>query len=67
MAQQIADRRDIDFVLYEQMGAEKLCEKNDYSEFNRKTLDLIINEARTLSIKEILPTLAEGDREGVQL
>jgi alkylation response protein AidB-like acyl-CoA dehydrogenase len=67
MAQLIADRRDIDFVLYEQMGAEKLCEKEAYSEFNRKTLDLIINEARTLSIKEILPTLAEGDREGVRL
>ena len=64
MAQVIADRRDIDFVLYEQFKVDQLTHCEKYSDFNRKTFDLIINEARNLAIKEILPTLAEGDRNG---
>jgi alkylation response protein AidB-like acyl-CoA dehydrogenase len=35
-------------------------------EFNPKTCSLIINEARALAIKELLPLLAEGDTEGVR-
>jgi len=65
MAQLIADRRDVDFVLYEQFDAEALCRHAAYAEFNRKTFDLIIDEARQLAVKEILPTLAEGDRVGL--
>jgi alkylation response protein AidB-like acyl-CoA dehydrogenase len=65
MAHLIADRRDIDFVLYDQLEAEKLIDTDRYKHLNRKTFDLIINEARNLAVKEILPTLAEGDREGV--
>ena len=67
MAQVITDRRDIDFVLYEQFNAEELTQYDKFSEFNKKTFDLIINEARNLAVKEILPTFAEGDREGVRL
>ena len=67
MPQVITDRRDIDFVLYEQFNAEQLTHYEKFAEFNKKTFDLIINEARNLAIKEILPTFAEGDREGVRL
>ncbi|GBC61545.1 acyl-CoA dehydrogenase [Desulfonema ishimotonii] len=66
MAQLISDRRDIDFVLYEQMKAEDLFKTEKFSEFNRKTADMIISEARNFAIREILPTYAEGDREGVR-
>ena len=62
MAQMIADRRDIDFVLYEQFNAEELTEYEKFADFNKKTFDLIINEARNLAVKEILPTFAEGLR-----
>ena len=64
MAQVIADRRDIDFVLFEQFGAGTLSEHDRYAEFNRKTIGMIIDEARNLAVKEILPTFVEGDREG---
>jgi alkylation response protein AidB-like acyl-CoA dehydrogenase len=67
MAQVISDRRDIDFVLYEQFKVEELTQHEKFAEFNKKTFDLIINEARNLAVKEILPTFAEGDREGVRL
>ena len=65
MAQQIADRRDVDFVLHEQLQVEELSKHEIFAEFNKKTVDLIISEARNLAIKEILPTQEDGDREGV--
>ncbi|MFH1974079.1 MAG: acyl-CoA dehydrogenase [Pseudomonadota bacterium] len=64
MAQEIADRRDIDFVLFEQLGIEELIKCEKYREFNKKAIDLIISEARNLAIKELLPANAPGDREG---
>ncbi|MFP4420127.1 MAG: acyl-CoA dehydrogenase family protein, partial [Desulfococcaceae bacterium] len=64
MAQQIADRRDVDFVLHEQFEVGKLSKAPAYAEFTKKTVDLIINEARNLAIKEFLPTQKIGDEEG---
>jgi len=66
MAQIIAERGDIDFVLYEQFQADELTRHPRYNSFNKKTFDLIVNEARNLAIQEILPTFAEGDREGAR-
>ncbi|RPJ79921.1 MAG: acyl-CoA dehydrogenase, partial [Deltaproteobacteria bacterium] len=64
MAQAISDRRDVDFVLHEMLNVEELSKHEKYAEFNRKTVDLIISEARNLAIKEILPTMKIGDDEG---
>ena len=64
MAQYIADRRDIDFVLHEQLQVGDLNETELFADFNKKTVDLIVSEARNLAIKEILPTCELGDREG---
>ena len=66
MAQEIADRRDIDFVVWEQMGGEDLLAFDEYRDFNRKTCDMIITEARKFAMKEMLPTLQEGDAQGVR-
>ena len=64
MAQQIADRRDVEFVLHELLRVEELSNHEIFAEFNKKTIDLIIAEARNLAIKEILPTQIDSDREG---
>ncbi|MCK5101052.1 MAG: acyl-CoA dehydrogenase, partial [Desulfobacteraceae bacterium] len=65
MAQQIVDRRDIDFVLHEQFMAGDFAEKNeDFADFNKKTIDMIVSEARNFAIKELLPIYKEGDEEG---
>ena len=66
MAQQLVDRRDLDFVIWEQMQSESLLKNDRYREFNKKTCEMIITEARALAIKEMLPTLAEGDKQGVR-
>lgn len=65
MAQELADKRDIDFVLWEQLECEQYLNDNLFEGFNKKTCNMIINEARALAINELLPTLQEGDRVGV--
>ena len=66
MAQLLADRRDVDFVLHEQLDIARVSKHETFAEFNRKTIDLIVTEARNLAIKEILPTREIGDREGTR-
>lgn len=65
MAQQLADKRDIEFVLWEQLNGEDILKNERYQEYTKKTCDMIISEARTLAIKEVLPTMKPGDEEGV--
>jgi len=64
MAQLLADRRDVDFVLHEQLEVDKVSKHELFADFNRKTVDLIVSEARNLAIKEILPTREVGDKHG---
>ena len=59
MGQLISDRRDVDFVLHEQLQVDELSKHDLFAEFNKKTIDLIISEARNLAIKEILPAIRE--------
>ncbi|MCB2145231.1 MAG: acyl-CoA dehydrogenase [Deltaproteobacteria bacterium] len=65
MTQQIADRRDIDFVLYEQLNIEQLFKTKKHQDLNKKMVDMVVTEARAFGIKEVLPTHADGDKDGV--
>ncbi|MEJ2643045.1 MAG: acyl-CoA dehydrogenase N-terminal domain-containing protein, partial [Desulfosarcinaceae bacterium] len=65
MAQLIADLQDVAFVLYDQMKVETLLSHDRFKDLNRKTLDLILKEARNFGLKEILPTRAEGEAQGL--
>jgi len=66
MSQQVADRRDQEFVIWEQMQCEEILKNENYKEFNRKTCDMILNEAKALAVKELLPLMAEGDEKGIK-
>ncbi len=67
MAQQLADRRDQDFVIWEQFDNEELIKNDHYEGFDKKICEMIITEGRKLAIKEVIPTIREGDLDGVQL
>ena len=67
MAQLIADRRDVEFVLHEQLQLDALSKHEEFEEFDKKTINLILAEARNLAIKEMLPTLKISDEEGCKL
>jgi alkylation response protein AidB-like acyl-CoA dehydrogenase len=64
MAQSVADRRDIDFVLFEQLQIQHLSEHDLFADFTRKTIELVVSEARQLAIKELLPCQKEADEQG---
>lgn len=66
MAQQVGDKRDVDFVLYEQFNAQALTKFDKYKDFNKKTFEMIVSEARSLGLKEIFSTYAEADRNGAR-
>ncbi|MEA1968168.1 MAG: acyl-CoA dehydrogenase [Thermodesulfobacteriota bacterium] len=67
MAQSIADRRDQDFLLHEVLEVAELSKHEVFEDFNKKTIDMVVKEARNLAIKEILPTNKEGDEQGCTL
>ena len=64
MARIITDKRDMEFILYEQLEVENFFKSGKYKEFNRKMCDMIIAEARKFAIDEVLPTYSLADREG---
>ena len=66
MAQKISDRQDQDFVLFEQFQVEDLTQHEKYSDFNKKTLGMIISEARKFAIEVLFPSCAEGDKIGAK-
>ena len=66
MAQVIADRKDVDFILHEQLKIGELSKHEKFAEFNKKTIDLVISEARNLALKELLPIQIDGDRIGAR-
>lgn len=64
MAQTLTDRRDVQFVLYEQLGIESLTKGQKFADLNKKVFDMVLSEARSLATKELLPISPEGDMEG---
>ena len=68
MTQLISDKRDIEFVIHEQLDAQKLSKLNEnFADFNKKTIDLVISEAKNFAVKELLPANKEGDEQGCTL
>ena len=55
------------FVLYEQLGIEKLCDAEKYSEFSRETFDMVLDAAQKLAETELWTSNADGDKVGVRL
>ncbi|PID77855.1 MAG: acyl-CoA dehydrogenase [Deltaproteobacteria bacterium] len=55
MAQLIADKRDVDFVLHEQFSIGDFSKYEKFSDYNKKTIDMIMKEAINLAVKEVLP------------
>jgi len=56
--------RDIRFVLYEQLGIERLCEFDKFKDFSRETFDMVLEEAAKLSSEVIAPINSNSDKEG---
>ena len=67
MANLILDERDQNFVLFEMLEIDKLCELERYTDFSKDMFEMILTEAQKFAVEEIFPTLAESDKEGCRL
>lgn len=56
--------RDIRFVLYEQLGIDRLCEFDKFKDFSRETFDMVLEEAAKLAAEVIAPLNSISDKEG---
>lgn len=64
MGNLIVNIRDQQFVLFEQLGLEKLLQEEPFLYFTKSDLLMIMGEAEKLAVNVIAPTLKESDRMG---
>jgi alkylation response protein AidB-like acyl-CoA dehydrogenase len=58
------DDRDLKFLLFEHLGAERLLGYAPYKDFSADDFKMILDEALKVSREVLGPTLQDGDREG---
>ena len=54
-ANPLLDDRTVEFILYELLDVEALCDLADFGEHNRHTFDLLLTSARTLARRVLFP------------
>ena len=54
-ANPLLDDRTVEFILYEVLDVEALCNLSDFGEHNRHTFDLFLTSARTLARRVLFP------------
>lgn len=67
MSNGLVNLRDQQFVLFEQIGIEKLFEKEQFADYSKDVVLMMQNEAEKMAVNVILPTYAEGDKEACHL
>ncbi|HDS15743.1 MAG TPA: acyl-CoA dehydrogenase, partial [Proteobacteria bacterium] len=64
MGNGLVNVRDQKFLLFEQMGIDKLFKSRKYGEYTLDDAAMMLGEAEKLAVNVMVPTYAEGDREG---
>ncbi len=64
MSNLLVNTRDQEFVLFEQLGIEKLFESEAFKDFSKDDLLMVLKEAEKFAVNVVAPTLVEGDKEG---
>ena len=67
MSNGLVNTRDQQFVLFEQLGIEKLFEYEAFKDFSRDDLQMVLNEAEKLAVNVLAPACKEGDQEGCHI
>ncbi|MSQ87569.1 MAG: acyl-CoA dehydrogenase [Alphaproteobacteria bacterium] len=61
MITQYFNRRDLDFLLYEVLEVQSLCQRPRYAAHDRTSFDAILDTASALAINEFAPHAAKSD------
>jgi hypothetical protein len=67
MSNLLVNQRDQEFLLFEQLGIEKLFQTETFKDFSKEDALMMLKEAEKMALNEILPTYAVGDKEGCTL
>jgi butyryl-CoA dehydrogenase len=57
----IVNRRDLDFVLYETLGLDKILESERYADYDRESLDAMMDLCQAIAEDQFLPCAAKLD------
>jgi alkylation response protein AidB-like acyl-CoA dehydrogenase len=63
MGNTLVNTRDQRFVLYEQIGIERLFTFDKFKDFSRDMIDMVLTEAEKFAVEEILPTFDISDKQ----
>ena len=63
MANPLLSDRNVDFLLYEVLGAEQLCQLAAFGEHGRETFDLFLASARRMAREVLLPSYRRMDAQ----
>jgi len=66
MASLLVEKRDVEFVLYEQLDVLQLTKKDKFSYFSRDEFDMTIEQALKFSENDLSPINQDGDRIGAK-
>ncbi len=64
MGNGLVNVRDQKFILFEQIGIDKLFNSEKYGDYTLDDANLMLGEAEKLAVNVMAPTYAEGDSEG---
>lgn len=62
----LVDSRDVRFVLFEMLKIDELIKFDKFSGFDRDTFESTLELAEKISVKDIYPANAAGDKEGTK-
>jgi len=64
MSNLLVNARDQVFLLFEQLGIEKLFQTEIFKDFSKDDALMMMTEAEKMALNVILPTYTAGDKEG---
>lgn len=63
MSDKLVDRRDLDFILFEQLAVESLLDRRFFEDHSRETFDMALETAHDLAKDVFWPTYQEFDQD----
>ncbi|MFZ4436998.1 MAG: acyl-CoA dehydrogenase [Syntrophales bacterium] len=64
MSNLLVNLRDQQFLLFEQLGIEKLFQTETFKDFSKDDALMMLTEAEKMALNVLLPAYAAGDKEG---
>ena len=62
----IVDSRDVRFILFEMLEADKLTKYEKYSSFDKDMFEDVLNLAETIAVEQVYPINAAADKKHAQ-